>query len=226
MLRQMSRRAHINATLESDAKELADILEPVDHSVNETPALLNPTEVANILAKGSNLQDIEYNALLQYLQNTGHPYRSCVDLPHPPNALVLPPQAQYPMQVNRGECTFSCERSHKGNSAIQYYNPITQTHGTGFIQNIWMLPLDGSKCIFIVVRPHEPLSAQETAQAPFIHYPGFLVQIFDLQPSANLVIIELKHIITHLTTLKRPAGTYGINRETLVVCQALNRGRR
>lgn len=228
MLCQMSRRAHINAALHDvdGPTELANILEPINLSVDAAPVPLSPSEVSNVLKKARDLQGIEYNALLQYLQHTGRPYRSYDNFPHPPNARILPPLAQHPLQFNRGECTFSCEHSHKGNSVIYYYNPLVQAHDTGFIQNIWRIPLEGLMHTFVVVRPHQSLPAHEEAQAPYMHYPGFHVRVVDLQPSPGLVIIEPKHIITHLTTFKRPAGTYGIGREILVVCRALNRGRR
>jgi len=79
---------------------------------------------------------------------------------------------------------------------------------------------------FIVVCPHRPLSTVEEEQAPFCHYPGFLTRVVDVLPSDDLVIIELTHIITHLTTFQRQAGTYGVDRDALVICSALNRGRR
>lgn len=227
MLRQMSRRQHIEVALNDTdgARELANILGPNEVSVN-VPVPLEPSEVSKILEKAPKLLDEEYIALLHYLQCTGRPYRSFDNFPHPSNALILPPQAQHPLRLKRDGRTFSCERSHKGNSAIQYYNPLAQAHDTGSIQAIWRLPLDGLLHTFIVVRPHQALSTHEEAQAPFIHYPGFMSRIVDMVSSAKLAIIEPNHIITHLTTFKRPAGTYGIGRDTLVVCWALNRGRR
>jgi hypothetical protein len=172
MLRQMSRRACVDALLHSgdDLKELCDILEPVDMSTDGPLLPLKPTEVADVLAKAPGLLEVDYNDLLHYLHQTGRPYRPYSDLPHPPNAIILPPQAQQPLQVHRDECIFSCEKSHKGNSAIQFYNPLTQAHDTGFIQNIWRLPLEGMMHTFIRVCSHRSLSAQEEGQAPFIHY--------------------------------------------------------
>ncbi|KAF8068046.1 hypothetical protein FPV67DRAFT_1669907 [Lyophyllum atratum] len=228
MLRQMSRRARIDALLhdEDGSRDLADTLDPI-HVSMDTPLPLKPTEVSEILLKAPALSPEEYNALLYYLHLTGRPYRAFHDFPHPPNANILPPQAQRPLQVHRDqECTFSCERSHKGNSAIQFYNPLTQTHDTGFIQTIWGLPLEGSMRNFMVVRPHRPLSALEEGQAPFSQYSGFMTRIVDALPSDDLVIIEPTHIITHVMTFRRPAGTYGIGKETMVVCWALNRRRR
>lgn len=225
MLRQMSRRAHVDALLhiENDLKDLCNILEP---AVDGPPVSLKSTEVADVLAKAPQLVEVDYNDLLHYLHQTGRPYRAYSDLPHPPNAIILPPQAQHVLQVHRDECTFSCERSHKGNSAIQFYNPLTQAQDTGFIQNIWRLPLEGMMRTFIRVRSHQSLSTQEERQAPFIHYPGFMTRIVDALASNHFSIIEPAHIITHVTTLQRPAGTYGIGRGVLVVCWAPNRGRR
>jgi hypothetical protein len=88
--------------------------------------------------------------------------------------------------------------------------------------------LEATLKTFIIIRPHRVLPVQEEERAPFINYPGFKARIFDSQPSddSELVIIEPHHILTHLTTFQRPAGTYGIDRETLVVCLALDRGRK
>lgn len=228
MLRQMSRRARLDALLHDGggSKELADILEPVDASIKGVPTLLKPTEVAMVLSKAPHLNEMEYGALLHYLQVSGQPYKAHYAFPHHPNDLILPPQAECPLQIHHGEYTFSCQRSHKGNSAIQFYNPLTQTNDTGFIQTIWRLPLEASLRTFVVVCPHQPLSALEEGLAPFTQYSGFITQIVDALPSDKLVIIEPMHIITHLTTFERQAGTYGINRNTLVVCWALNRGRK
>jgi hypothetical protein len=227
MLCQMSRQARVDALLHSEnhLKELCDILEPGDMAMDDHPVPLQPTEVADILAKAPCLLEVDYNSLLDYLHQTGRLYRAFSDLPHPPNAIILPPQAQHLLQVHRDECTFSCEKSHEGNSAIKFYNPLTQAHDTGFIQNIWRLPLEGIMHTFIRVRSHQSLSTQEERQAPFIHHPGFMVHIVDALPSNNLSIIEPVHIITHVTTVQRPAGTYGIGRKVLVVCWAPNRGR-
>ena len=88
-----------------------------------------------------------------------------------------------------------------------------------------MLPLEDSKHEFLVVCPHEKLPAAEESLAPFRHYPGFMTQIVDAIPSESLVIIEPIHIVTHLTTFLQPKGTYGIDKETLIICQALDQGR-
>ncbi|KAF8228255.1 hypothetical protein L208DRAFT_1292483, partial [Tricholoma matsutake] len=77
---------------------------------------------------------------------------------------------------------------------------------------IWRLLLEGIMHTFIRVCSHQSLSTQEERQAPFIHHPEFMVRIADALPSNNLSIIEPVHIITHVTTVQQPAGTYGIGR--------------
>jgi hypothetical protein len=231
MLRQHSRRARLEALLHDGTKpgtkELASILNSsADMPPQSKLTALSPTEAADILAGAPKLDEAEYGELLQYLQHTGHIFRHWNDLPHPPNSTVLPPHATRPLQIHRGEYTFSCQRSHQGNSAVYFYNPLTHTHATGFIELIWQIPLQATLRTFLIIRPHRPLSTQEEEQALFINFPGFRARILDSQPSNELIIIELAHILTHLTTFQRPSRTYGIDRETLVVCSALDRGRR
>jgi len=232
MLSQMTRRAHLAAVLQespdAEVQALANILEPSGVSDLEsiTTMPLKHTEAAEILQKASNLQDPEYVALLYYLHRTGRPYRSCHNIPFPPNAIIVPPKALHTPQFRCGQYTFSTHQSHPGNSSVQFYNPLTHSSNTGTIEAIWRLPLNARLHTFLVIRPHTPLSPEDQGKAPFIQFPGLLTQIVDAQQSEQVIIIEPIHIITHLTTFPRPAGTYGIERKTLIICTALNRGRR
>jgi len=230
MLRQMSRRAYLDAVLtdatDQDSAQLAHILKTTYDIVESTPRLLQPSEVADILQKAPNLTTIEYNALLQYLQSIGRPYRAFDNFPHPSGTLILPPQAKQPHQFHHNNHTFSCQHSHVGNSAIQFYNPLSQSHDTGFIQTIYQLPIEASIQTFIAVSPHQSLPFSEESKALFHNHSGYMSRIVDVQPSKNIILIQPDHIITHLTTYQRPKGTYHIDQDTLVVCWALNRGRR
>ena len=229
MLRQMSRRAYLDAvltdTIDQDSAQLAHILNTAYDITESMPGQLQPSEVADILQKAPDLTTIEYKALLQYLQSTGRPYRAFDDLPHPSGALILPPQAKRPNQFHHNNHTFSCQHSHIGNSAIQFYDPLSQSHDTGFIQTIYQLPLEASMQTFIVVSPHQPLPFSEESKAPFHNHSGYMSRIVDVQPSEKTILLRLDHIITHLTTYQRPKGTYHIDWDTLIVCWALNRGR-
>lgn len=228
MIQQMTRRSYMDVMLQ-ESNELAAILEPangVDLGTSKAATRLTPKEEATFLATTPQLRQDEYVALLNYLQQTGHPYYANNYLPHPPNTCILLPYALHPAQVSLGEYTYSCFSSHEGNSAIQFYNHQTHTSDTGFIHQIWQLPLEGIIETFIIVQPHEALTPLKEQSAPFIQYPKFMTRIVKAPPSnTTLIIIEPTEIITHLTTLRRPAGTYGINEATLVVCWSLNRGR-
>ena len=170
--------------------------------------------------------ELNYTALIYYLQRSQHQYWAFNDFPHPRNALILSPQAKTPLQLHHGEYTFSCWTLHQANSTIRFYNLSTQTHATGFIERIWQVPLEGSMQSFVVVWPHAQLSNIEEERAPFQNSPGFMSQIVDAKATEdkNPVIIEPNHIITHLTTFWHPEGTYGIQKRTLIMCWALNRG--
>jgi hypothetical protein len=200
MLRQMSCRGRVDAMLEDAlgqpadtpvistgatavgviaTRNLAQILRPQKASAQGAPIPLTFSNAAAALKNAPELHRVDYNALLHYLQRSGRPYRAFDDFPHPKNALILPPRAETPLQLLRGECTFSCRRSHQGNSAISFYNPSTETHATGFIETIWWVPLEGSLQPFVVVRPHTLLSAIEEAKAAFQNYQGFMSRIID-----------------------------------------------
>ncbi|PPQ71131.1 hypothetical protein CVT25_004856 [Psilocybe cyanescens] len=239
MLRQMCHQSRVTAMLsdELDLYKLAAILEPVDALAINTSTSAPPTLTAHKIAeffsttpqifsdKSSFTKD-NYNSLLQYLHSTGRLYRAYNAFPHPLDSMILQPLAKCLLQFHRGDHTFSCQKSHYGNSAILFYNTSTQKKDTGFINAIWQVPLSIEVHTFIAVSPHLSLTTEEEDKASFIHYPGFESRIVDIIPSDELVIIEPAHIISHLTIYKRPIGTYDIEKETLVVCWALNRGRR
>ncbi|KAF8230726.1 hypothetical protein L208DRAFT_1473942 [Tricholoma matsutake] len=67
MLHQMSHQAHVDASLH----KLCDILEPANMVMDDHPVHLQPTEVADILAKAPCLLEVDYHNLLDYLHQTG-----------------------------------------------------------------------------------------------------------------------------------------------------------
>ena len=161
MLHQMSCRGRVDAVLkdgltsgDSSSGGLAQILQPKEASVDYAPSPVSPAEVAAILKKAPDLPLCHYNALLFYLQSTGRQYRHLHHVPHPQNAVILPPRAERPLQMRRGDCTFSCQRSHEGNSALTFYKPHSQESESGFIGLFRRTPLEGGMETFLVVRPH------------------------------------------------------------------------
>jgi len=171
MLHHMSRRGRVDAMLkdgltsgDSSSGGLAQILQPKEASVDYAPSPVSPGEVAAILKNAPDLPLQHYNALLFYLQSTGRQYRQ---VPHPQNALILPPRAERPLQMRRSDCTFSCQRSHEGNSALTFYKPHSQESKTGFIELFRRIPLEGAMETFLVVRLHLWLPLLSEADAPF-----------------------------------------------------------
>lgn len=209
---------------------LKKVLAPSSASV-DIAAPLSKLEQQEHLLKGSPLSQDEYEALGTYLMSTERPYASMY-LEADKTAATLDSRFLLPTVCKRTEVlldgrTFSVRESHEGNSAIQYYNPTNQSLETGNIEMIWQQSLDERLHTFFVIRPHRPLSPVEERLAPFAQFHElYATRIFDSIPSNQLFIVEPQHIRTHLSTYRRPSGTYGIQKDTLVVCWALNRGRR
>lgn len=230
MLKQMARRCRLLAILHDNEftssllQTFNTILEPGDSTKPPLTQELSSSATALLLSKAPKMQDCEYQSIKQYLHSTGRPYRSYTDLPHPEYALILPPNAKRATEFHENGRTYSCHLSHSGNSSIQFHNPQTQTRLTGAIETILEIPLEGFLRRFILARTYHPLNDTEAALTPYPQFPRFQSQVVNAALSAEVIVIEPHHIITHLTTFRRPAGTYSISHEILVICWALNRG--
>ncbi|KAJ7183718.1 hypothetical protein C8R46DRAFT_984939 [Mycena filopes] len=244
MVRHMARRGRFEAMLhernfqadESSAQfltGLAQILEPEEVDLKNPPLQpLTGLEIAKILGRGKEIPDEIYTALLAYLHSAGQPnWRSHTQshgLHFPAADLVLPPSGLCPSDVKLEGRTFSCKQSHKGNSGIQFKSPLDfSVRLTGFINTIWQIPLQGRVQTFFVVEKHTAIPLFLLRGTPYLSMPEFATTVVDAAPSNEFVIIESEHILTHLTVLERPRGTYGIDtRSLLTICWSLNRGRR
>lgn len=223
MLWQLARRGRLAAFLNNKAQNspsMASLTQILQQEMNSSGKDLDGAEVAKILTASKPVGADKYRMLLQYLNSTGQQWRSNVDIPHPPGALILPPVALQPADVKLDGHGYSCRRSHEGNSAIQFKNPTDSASLTGFIEEIWRMPLQGDMQTFLLVRIHKALPASAHSRAPYTSLRHFETTIVDAAPSNQLQIIEPHHITTHLTVYKRPKGTYGINKEILVICWA------
>jgi len=105
MLHQMSCRGQVDALLHDGLQDnkmngLANILRPAVKTSDFSPTPLDSTEIAAVLKKASDLPWDAYDALLDYIQATGHQYQAYDALPHPPNALILPLKVELPLQVH------------------------------------------------------------------------------------------------------------------------------
>ncbi|KAJ6583141.1 hypothetical protein DFH09DRAFT_911716 [Mycena vulgaris] len=214
MLRQVTRRGCLEAYLNEEqfttghTRGLAHILDP---SSVKVPEQLEPSEVAKILSSAEELFVPHYQMLLLYLQSNGQPWRHHLELPHPDGALILPPCALQSPEFQLDGRNYSCKHSHLGNSGIQFKRPSDSQIFTGFIESIWQIPLQGHMQTFVVVELHTSLPHNILAQLPFSSKPRLNTTVVDATPSGNRFIIEPRHILTHLTTYKRPKGAFGIN---------------
>lgn len=232
MLHQIARRGRLEAKFSDEQSipgppgDLAKILQPTLAAQNKAAQPLTDLEVAKILAKAAELSTNDYQMLLQYQSSKGPLWRSCYQIPHPAGSLILPPCAMRALQFKLDDHGFSCYKSHRGNSGIQFRDPVNHSVLTGFISEIWEIPLENHMQTFILVEKHKPLPTILLKKSPFSSLTEFGTTIVDAAASGLYCIIETRHILTHLTFYKRPRGTYGINKEVLVICWSLNRGRR
>ncbi|KZV97637.1 hypothetical protein EXIGLDRAFT_607869, partial [Exidia glandulosa HHB12029] len=182
------------------------------------------SETAAELAKGTVMSDNHYQLLLDYLNHRrsvwvhrGAPFRSFYDK-------VLPGHARHPTQISHDDRTYSCRSAHEGNSCILFDSPNGARY-SGFVDAIWTMPLDGLERSFLLMRVHDALGPEDTAKSPFMLRPRLRCRLAPSTPSDRYEVIETHHIVSHLAMWKRPRGTYGIDIETIILCDALNRGR-
>jgi hypothetical protein len=135
--------------------------------------------------------------------------------------MILPPRAKRCQNCDIDKHTYSCFSSHQGNSLIQFYHPETKETLTGVIDAILKIPLDNMLRTFVLVRKHQAL-----AIPPYSNHPELMSSVVYVDPQPGRMVIEPKHIITHLTAWKRGSETYNTQKPVMVVCWALNRGRR
>jgi hypothetical protein len=213
---------------------LNNILDPIDPKTIQTPAELDEAQLAKFLAKKS--RDIPmplYNRVLEYLAVVGEQKLSfygtrsaagTITLPSPDHrSMILPPRGKRCLKFHLDKRTYSCFSSHASNSLIQFYEPGTNPKqtSTGVIMVILQIPLDNVLRTFVVVRRHRHLPIQFYAD-----HPELETAVVHHQPEADGIVIEPRHVITHLSAWKRPAAIYQTDEPVLRVCWALNRGRR
>ncbi|KAJ6624590.1 hypothetical protein B0H10DRAFT_1698527, partial [Mycena sp. CBHHK59/15] len=190
---------------------------------------LTGLEAAEILKNGTKISLAIYVMLLDYLHAIGQAqwqsYVQPIDLD---DEQALSPAGIARKNFKFEGYKFSRKRFHEGNSAIQFKSPTHPgTLLTGYIDEIWQIPLQGCIQTFLVVQKHLIIPQWVRQNGPFQSMPHFQTTIVDATPSGEFLIIEPEHILTHLAIYKRPIGTYGITtRNFLVICWALNRGRR
>ncbi|KZV59304.1 hypothetical protein PENSPDRAFT_543852, partial [Peniophora sp. CONT] len=222
MLHQATRRARLQAMLrdtvpdDSASSRLSAILGEVDSDTSATGSsahtdnLLSSEELSKFLAAAPLLDARYYSLILQYVQMHIRLFQSFETLPAHPNIPILPPNAKQLRTFSIHDRSYSDRVQHEGNSAIQFRDPRDSSTKTGFIHFVCTLPLERQLRTFVLVNPHNPLPEQEFLLTPYSHYTLLKTQIFDATPSLDLIVLEPTDILSHVTTLRRPVGTYGI----------------
>jgi len=233
MLRQICRRGrlsgitqdHIHSnTLFGDALK---ILFP-DAISDPTPSQYGDTEMAWHNSKGVRLAPEIYDEILKLVNSESQTlfFRHYHNLPHPPDALVLPPLATSIRKIEHNGWEYTAFSSHPGNSSISYHCSNGDID-TGFIASIWSQVLQGTKRIFIVVLPHTFLSAHDLVHSPYSSRTGLLGTVVYSRPTQarSQILIQQNQIRGHIAFYDRPPGTFGIKVGVRVLIDSLHRNR-
>lgn len=144
----------------------------------------------------------------------------------PLTGFIIPRRPLHPLNIIIEGNQFAKFSNHIGGSYIQFYDPMLPAlQLEGRIEDIWRLPLDGHVRTFLLVRKFRDLDLHEVQMTPYHLKPELLTRVYDTRPSENVLLIEPRHVITHLTTWTRPRFLT-INHSVIIVNWALNRGRR
>ncbi|KAJ6607789.1 hypothetical protein B0H10DRAFT_1817165 [Mycena sp. CBHHK59/15] len=166
MLRQLARCCQLEAKLW--------ILQPATAASTKAAEALSEVEAVKMLSVAKDLDMDDYQMLLHYQNSQGQSWRDCHQLPHPAGALVLPPVTPSLIMcspdslMKYGRCL---SRSTRGNSAIQFKDPLTDNVLTGFIDEIWEMPLENHIQTFIMVEMHKLLPPAVLDKTPFPTFP-------------------------------------------------------
>ncbi|KAJ6460473.1 hypothetical protein C8R47DRAFT_123996 [Mycena vitilis] len=215
---------------------LHNILDPVDPKTLQSPTEIDDEQQAKFLAK--KCRDISkplYTLILDYLALSGEHKLNfygtrnaagTITLPDPDHtSMILPPRGKRCLKFHLDKRTYSCSSSRAGSSRIHFYepgtNPTQNQTSTGVITAILRIPLDKVLRTFVVIRRYRNLPIQFYAD-----HPELMTAVVDLEPEQRAMVIEPRHVITHLATWKWRVQINGATKPALKVCWALNRGRR
>ncbi|KAJ6481295.1 hypothetical protein C8R47DRAFT_1218460 [Mycena vitilis] len=215
---------------------LHNILDPADPKTLQSALEVDDEQQAKFLAK--KCRDISkplYTLILDYLALSGEHKLNfygtrnaagTITLPDPDHtSMILPPRGKRCLKFHLDKRTYSCSSSRAGSSRIHFYepgtNPAQNQTSTGVITAILRVPLDKILRTFVVVRRYRNLPSQFYAD-----HPELMTAVVDLEPEQPAIIIEPRHVITHLATWKSRVQINGATKPALKVCWALNRGRR
>jgi hypothetical protein len=180
MLRKLARCCRLEAEL-SDEKfetgptgQLAHILPPDGAAKTKATELLSESEVAKILSVAKDLDSNDYQMLLQYHNSKGELWHDCHNTPHPPGSLIMVIKYSVTEVNQRQQCN-------------PFKDPETNTLLTGFIDEIWQIPLENHFQTLIIVKKHKTLPATIVNKTPYPFFRCFKVQLSRLRNPTTVI---------------------------------------
>ncbi|KAJ7111310.1 hypothetical protein C8R44DRAFT_742435 [Mycena epipterygia] len=240
--RKMCRKGRLLASI-SDSARTADSKSPVAEAMrilspresvsmnSQRPQQFSPAEETAFNGSGPVLEASIYEMIFSYWNRTySPPYIRAADLTYDlldAGVSVFPNRAVQLTNFEHKTRGYSTFKKHAGTSSISFRHPSTGRKDMGFIRSICTQVLHGQSRIFVVVQPHTDLSPTDAAKTPYPARPLFACTVKywkPLQPQAHLVV-EPRHIISHVAYNPRLKGTYGIKHEIAVFVDSLHRNR-
>lgn len=228
MLRQICRRGRLAALVHDMIKTSRHTKLKSALSILIPKSYLNVTKAANTpnIKKRQPIPDDLYSLFLSFLNSeSSTPIRHFNQLPHPDNATILSPTAVPKSHIEHKKRTYSVFSNHAGNSSISFRSNGDIEYGQ--IKAIWTDEINKTTDLLVVSTYHR-LSDHDNRLHPYSELPGLLCSVVYSESTKrppNLIIIRPEQIIGHIGSLKRPAGTFGIRDEIVILVDSLHRNR-
>ncbi|KAJ7264334.1 hypothetical protein C8J57DRAFT_1070034 [Mycena rebaudengoi] len=241
MLRQMCRRGRLLAAI-SDSVQTMESKSPVVEAMKvlSPRAMVSPDSVISKLSpaqetahngSGVVLDESTYELILRYWNQTySPPYIRAAQLTYhlmDTGISVFPSRAVPLTHFEHKTRLFSTFKYHHGGSSISFRHPLTGRKGLGFIENAWKQVLQGQSRTFVVVRPHTAMNPVDAPKTPYPTHPRFACIVGYTEPlhPQPLLIVEPRHIISHVGYYQRPKGTYGVQQAITIFADSVHRNR-
>ncbi|KAJ7167399.1 hypothetical protein C8R43DRAFT_1161073 [Mycena crocata] len=247
MLRQISRRGRLLASIRDGAS-----VPNANSVVSEVLKVLLPNNLAEFSTEGIHsgatkqlaredeaayngsgilLDSPTYELLLNYWNQSYSPsYIRAKELTY--NIIdgdipVFPSRAVFLSHFEHKTRLYSMYERHHGNSSISFLHPSTGHKDIGFIKSVWSLALQGEARTMIIVQPHLALNVADEARTPYLSRPGLACSVKYTSPTSPRVpvVVECRHVISHVAYFPRPTGTYGVKQEITIFVDSLHRNR-
>ncbi|PPR07929.1 hypothetical protein CVT24_000909 [Panaeolus cyanescens] len=166
-----------------------------------------------------------YDLILQYsnTSSTNKPLRHFAHFPHPFDSVVLPFMGVYRKHFYIHGKLYSPFFVHPGNSSISFLRTPTRPE-PAIIQSIWTLEVERVQRTFLVIQQPVALSPSDQQNNPYQQMP-LLQASLAYDEYKDPIVIEPHVVQGHVPYYKRPPGTFGIDRATVIMVDSLHRGR-